>query len=172
MSETVTDTTRHAVLTTATGALSVVVDDVGLRGIYFPEHWTRPDEVAWGPRADPDEPAFATVGTQLAEYLTGRRRTFDLPLHLVGSDQARRVWDLLLAIPYGATTTYGALAAQVGGTHARAVGHFVGHNPVSIIVPCHRVVGASGSLTGYAGGLERKEQLLMLEGSLPQSALW
>ena len=108
----------------------------------------------------------AALATQLGEYLVGARRTFDVPLHLVGPAFGQRVWELLQEIPFGSTTTYGALAAAIGGTHARAVGRFVGGNPVSILVPCHRVVGADGSLTGYAGGLDRKRRLLELEGAL------
>lgn len=166
-------TTRHAVLTTSLGDLTAVVDDVGLGGLYFPGHWTRPDPEAWGPVVDVDtDPTLVAVATQLSVYLAGERCDFDLPLSLQGTAQARAVWTLLSEIPYGATTTYGELAAAVGGTHARAVGHFVGHNPVSIVVPCHRVVGASGKLTGYAGGLERKEHLLRLEGALAQTPLF
>jgi methylated-DNA-[protein]-cysteine S-methyltransferase len=159
--------TRHAVLDTDLGPLTAVVDDVGLAGLYFPGHWTRPDQALWGPAVDAtSDPAFDAVRAQLAEYLAGTRRRFDVPLHLVGPDFGQRVWSLLLEIPYGETVTYGALADAVGGTHARAVGRFVGGNPVSILVPCHRVVGANGSLTGYAGGLERKRHLLELEGAL------
>ena len=167
------DSTRHAVVETSLGGLTAVVDDVGLAGLYFPGHWTRPDEQAWGPRVDAaGDPAFEPVAEQLGDYLAGGRRTFDLSLSLHGTAQAQAVWALLQEIPYGATTTYGALAAAVGGTHARAVGHFVGHNPVSVVVPCHRVVGASGRLTGYAGGLERKEHLLRLEGALAETPLF
>ena len=157
--------TRHTLLDTGLGALTVVVDDVGLTGLYFPGHWTRPDQAAWGPRVDADPIADSTA-EQLEAYLAGTRRDFDVPLHLVGSTFALRVWALLQEIPFGATTTYGALASAVGGTHARAVGRFVGANPVSVLVPCHRVVGSDGSLTGYAGGLDRKRRLLELEGAL------
>ena len=169
-------TSRHAVIGTPLGPLTYVVDDAGLAGVYYPGHWTDPDEVAWGPRADAaSDPAFAGPVRQLEEYFAGDRRTFDLPLSLHGSERARQVWTLLAAIPYGATTTYGTIAAHVGGgISARAVGGFVGHNPVSIVVPCHRVVGSTGSLTGYAGGLERKQYLLELEGAIPARApaLW
>lgn len=160
------DTVRHTTLATDLGDLTLVVDDVGVRGLYFPGHWTRPDPAGFGPAvAAGDDPLAAAVATQLAEYLAGTRRRFDLPLHLVGPASARAVWAELAAIPYGGTVTYGALAARVGGTHARAVGRFVGANPVSVVVPCHRVVGADGSLTGYAGGLDRKRRLLELEGA-------
>lgn len=163
---------RHATVRTPIGPLTVVVDDDGLAGVYYPGHWTGPDQLAWGSLVDAAaDPAFAEPVRQLAEYFAGARRAFDLRLSLHGSARARQVWDLLAAIPYGATTTYGAIAAQVGGgISARAVGGFVGHNPVSIVLPCHRVVGSTGSLTGYAGGLERKRWLLALEGAVPAPA--
>lgn len=163
--------TRHAVLPTSLGDLTAVADDAGIAGLYFPGHWTRPDAAAWGPLVEIDD-GFADLATQLAAYLAGERTDFDLPLSLQGTEQARGVWAALQQIGYGQTTTYGALAARVGGTHARAVGHFVGHNPVSIVVPCHRVVGSTGRLTGYAGGLERKEHLLRLEGALAEQPLF
>ena len=115
---------------------------------------------------------FAEPVRQLEQYLAGERRDFELPLSLHGTEQARAVWTELQAIAFGETTTYGAIAARVGGTHARAVGHFVGHNPISIVVPCHRVVGSTGRLTGYAGGLERKERLLAIEGALAEQPLF
>lgn len=165
--------TRHAVLTTDLGDLTAVVDETGLAGLYFPGHWTRPDQDAWGPRVEAaGDCAFDALSEQLRDYLAGGRRDFALPLSLHGTPQAQAVWAMLREIPYGETTTYGELADAIGGTHARAVGHFVGHNPISIIVPCHRVVGADGRLTGYAGGLERKERLLALEGALLDSALF
>lgn len=106
---------------------------------------------------------------QLTDYFAGKRRCFDLPLALHGTEFQLSVWALLRTIPAGETTTYGALARKLGEQRggripsAQAVGGAVGHNPVSIVVPCHRVVGANGSLTGYAGGLERKAALLTLE---------
>jgi methylated-DNA-[protein]-cysteine S-methyltransferase len=113
----------------------------------------------------------ATVGPlpqaarQLDEYFTGRRREFDLPLRLDGTDFQRRVWNVLLEIPYGATWSYGDLARRIGNPKAsRAVGLANGRNPLSILVPCHRVIGADGSLTGYGGGLQRKRWLLAHEG--------
>lgn len=104
-------------------------------------------------------------------YFSGKMPDFMPPLHPIGSDFRQEVWALLLQIPYGQTTTYGALAARLAAKHgtahlsAQAVGGAVGHNPISLIIPCHRVVGASGSLIGYAGGVERKIQLLKLEGA-------
>jgi methylated-DNA-[protein]-cysteine S-methyltransferase len=112
---------------------------------------------------------------QLREYFAGERQEFDLPLNPLGGERARQVWQLLTEIPYGQTTSYGALADQVGsGVDARDIGGFVGANPLSIFIPCHRVVGSNGKLTGYAGGLDRKQYLLELENAIPAPppALW
>ena len=110
--------------------------------------------------------------TQLGEYLAGERREFGLPLAPHGDPAAQRVWKLLAEIPYGRTTTYGELARQAGGdVTPKEAGGFVGANPLSILIPCHRVVGAAGQLTGYAGGLKRKRHLLELEGVIP-AGLW
>ena len=104
---------------------------------------------------------------EIGEYFDGRRKRFDLPLELVGTPFQCQVWQALLEIPFGQTATYGAIARRCGRPRAvRAVGAAVGRNPVSIIVPCHRVLGSDGSLTGYAGGLPRKRALLSLEGLL------
>jgi methylated-DNA-[protein]-cysteine S-methyltransferase len=158
------------------GELTIVRDDDGLTGLYFPDHWTRPDASAFGPRVDPaHDHGFDEALTQLDEYFAGERREFGLPLNPQGSDRARQVWQLLAEIPYGQTTTYGALARHLGnGISPRAIGGFVGHNPLSIFIPCHRVVGSTGKLTGYAGGLERKQRLLELEKAVPApaAALW
>lgn len=148
--------------------------------MYFPGHWTRPDRSAFGARADPDSAGgFSDAIGQLNEYLAGRRREFDLPLSPQGDERAQAAWRLIARIPYGSTMTYGALAGQLdsefgGQTTARDSGRYVAHNPLSIIVPCHRVIGADGGLTGYAGGLERKRHLLELEGAIPPAAptLW
>jgi methylated-DNA-[protein]-cysteine S-methyltransferase len=153
--------TRHTILASPLGDLTVVRDDDGVTGVYFPHHWTRPDRTGFGPRADA---GFEDVAAQLAEYFAGERRAFDLPVHAAGTSTQRRVWDLIAAIPYGATRTYGELAAALGdGTTAQEVGAAVGANPLSIVVGCHRVVGSGGKLTGYAGGLDRKRRLLDLE---------
>jgi len=115
-----------------------------------------------------DAAPFAETARQLDEYFLGKRTTFDLPLHPAGTDFQRAVWEQLRAIPPGTTTTYGTIAARVGKPHAsRAVGAAIGRNPIGIIVPCHRVVGSGGALTGYAGGIDRKVALLTLEGSRP-----
>lgn len=111
-----------------------------------------------------DDAAFAVAGQQLREYFAGERREFDLALDPRGTDFEKRVWMLLRDIPYGQTRSYGDLAAELGDPKlTRAVGTANGRNPLSVIVPCHRVIGADGSLTGYAGGLERKRFLLALE---------
>ena len=116
----------------------------------------------------PDDEPNEAVLVQLHEYLRGNRRTFDLPLDLRGTPFQVSVWHALAEIPFGETASYGAIAEQVGRPRAvRAVGQAVGANPVAIVLPCHRVIGSSGNLTGYAGGLPLKERLLALEkGSL------
>ncbi len=148
----------HTVLTTSLGEVTVVREEGALTGLYFPRHWPRPDRTAFGPR---DDAGFEEVARQLGEYLAGERTAFELPLQLRGSEFDRRVWDLVAGIPYGETSTYGEIARTIGtGTEPRDVGAAVGRNPLCIIVPCHRVVGVTGKLTGYAGGLDRKRALL------------
>ena len=120
-------------------------------------------------RRDPawtrEDGAFTGLVEQLEEYFTGARRAFDVPLSLGGNPFEQRVWRALLDIPYGETTSYGEIARRIGSPDApRAVGLANGRNPVAVIVPCHRVIGADGSLTGYAGGMWRKEWLLTHEG--------
>ncbi len=111
--------------------------------------------------------ACTPVRAQLEEYFAGQRREFDLSLRPQGTDYQQRVWTHLCQVAYGTTCSYGELAAQVGNTHPRAVGSANGANPIPIVVPCHRVIGADGSLTGYASGLHRKQALLHLEGVMP-----
>ncbi|MGS0687920.1 methylated-DNA--[protein]-cysteine S-methyltransferase [Nakamurella sp. GG22] len=152
---------RHAVVDSPVGELTLVGRAGALSGVYFPEHVRRPEQEAFGDR---DDTAFAEARRQLAEYFVGSRRTFDLELAPVGNAFQRRVWAQLTAIPYGETRTYGQLAVALGDRGlARAVGAANGQNPLSIVVPCHRVVGADGKLTGYAGGVQRKAFLLDLE---------
>ncbi|MEV0622466.1 methylated-DNA--[protein]-cysteine S-methyltransferase [Nonomuraea sp. NPDC050404] len=117
--------------------------------------------------------AFAEAERQLGEYFAGERTDFDLPLATHGSAFQERVWAELATLPYGTTTSYGALAARIGAPaeRVRAVGAAIGANPLLVVLPCHRVVAADGALTGYAGGLERKRALLTLEGVL-QPQLW
>jgi methylated-DNA-[protein]-cysteine S-methyltransferase len=154
--------TRHTVLATRLGELTVVRTGDVLTGLYFPRHWPRPDRTAFGARAGQ---GFEEVARQLDEYLAGDRSAFDLPLEARGAESDRRVWDLITQVPYGQTTTYGDLARRLGGADPRDVGAAVGRNPLSILIPCHRVIGSTGKLTGYAGGLYRKRALLEIEQS-------
>jgi methylated-DNA-[protein]-cysteine S-methyltransferase len=150
--------TWHTVISSDLGELTLVRDVEGLRGLYFARHWYRPNPVAFGARRDR---GFDAAAQQLTEYLAGVRRKFELPMVFHGDALQIVVWELVPQIPYGATTTYGELAAEIGGgITAQQVGAAVGRNPMSIIVPCHRVVGRNGKLTGYAGGLARKQYLL------------
>jgi len=151
----------HTVLATSLGELTVVREGTALTGLYFPRHWPRPDRTRFGPRTDE---GFEEVARQLGEYLGGERNAFELPLEVRGSEFDRQVWELIAGIPYGETTTYGGLARELGaGTEPRDVGGAVGRNPLCIVIPCHRVIGATGKLTGYAGGLSRKRALLEIE---------
>ena len=150
----------HAVIDSPVGPLTLVATDAGeLTGLYLDRQRYRPESATFGDR---DDSALPAVAEQLDEYFHHGRTTFDVPLRLVGTSFQRRVWLALQAIPYGRTSTYGELATVLGLTprSARAVGSANGRNPISIIVPCHRLVGSTGSLTGYGGGLERKQALL------------
>jgi methylated-DNA-[protein]-cysteine S-methyltransferase len=171
-----TTSMRHVIAESPIGPLTLVRDDDGLTGLYYPGHWTRPDRNSFGPRVESsDDHGIDEAIAQLIEYFAGERREFDLKLNARGSDLARQIWQLLIEIPYGETTTYGELARRVGGDISpRDIGGFVGHNPLSIFIPCHRVVGSTGKLTGYAGGLDRKRYLLELEKAIPAApqALW
>jgi methylated-DNA-[protein]-cysteine S-methyltransferase len=151
----------HTVLATSLGELTVVREEGAVTGLYFLRHWPRPDRTSFGSRS---AEGFEEVARQLGEYLDGDRNEFDLPVMVRGSDFDRRVWGLISCVPYGETTTYGELARSLAGdTEPRDVGAAVGRNPMCIIIPCHRVVGATGRLTGYAGGLDRKRTLLEIE---------
>lgn len=158
----------HTVIDTSLGELTVVVAGGALTGLYFPGHWHLPPAAAFGTRVDAEtDPLFRQIAQELEEYLSGSRSTFDVPLVTAGNSFSEQVWVMLREIPFGESTTYGALAERLGDRKlARRVGQSVGWNPISIFIPCHRVLGASGSLTGYAGGLERKQHLLELEGVL------
>jgi methylated-DNA-[protein]-cysteine S-methyltransferase len=154
--------TTHTTIDTPLGEFTLVAENGSLSGVYFPGHWTRPDRAAFGERS---ERGFEDVERQLAEYFSGDRTSFELPTAAGGDAFQRRVWALIAEIPYGQTTTYGEIARELGDpTLAREVGVAVARNPLSLIVPCHRVVGKNGELTGYAGGLRRKQFLLDLEG--------
>jgi methylated-DNA-[protein]-cysteine S-methyltransferase len=157
--------TRHAVIDSSLGELTLVAQDDALTGLYFRHHWYRPTAETLGRRVDAkSDELLAKAQTQLTDYLAGRRHGFNLPTRPNGDEAQERIWQLLTTIPYGETVTYGELAAALAdGTTAQEVGQAVGRNPLSIIVPCHRVVGKNGQLTGYAGGLKRKQFLLELE---------
>lgn len=156
---------RHTTLATDLGELLAVAQAEALVGLYFPVHWHPPAPGTIGaPVSATADAVFEATRRELAEYFRGERTTFTVPTAARGDTFSERVWDLLALIPYGTTTTYGAIARALGNPGlAQRVGQAVGHNPVSIIVPCHRVIGSDGSLTGYAGGLERKAALLALE---------
>ena len=140
------------------GPLTLVATHDGLRTLRFGER--RSDD----PPEASDHPLLQQAARELAAYFAGERTTFDVALDLAGTAFQREVWQRLCAVPYGETTTYGALARAMGDIgRARAVGRATATNPVAIIVPCHRLVGAAGSLTGFSGGLDRKRYLLKLE---------
>ena len=145
------------------GRLLLTSDGRDLTGLYMDVGRERPTAHGW--LEDGTVEPLASTLTQLKEYFAGTRRSFDLPLRLQGTEFQQRVWQELTQIPYGETWSYGQLAKRIGKPSAsRAVGLANGRNPISILVPCHRVIGADGSLTGYGGGLERKQWLLAHEG--------
>ena len=148
------------------GPMIVAATDSGLAGLWFEGQRHLPDSSGW-PHA-PQHRVLRDAVAQLRDYFAGRRTQFDLPLDLQGGTAFQQsVWQALLAIPAGSTASYGDISQRVGRASAvRAVGAAVGRNPLSIVVPCHRVLGRDGSLTGYAGGLERKSALLELERAI------
>lgn len=153
--------TRHD---TPFGTLTLLASPHGLRAVLWPDERDGrvrlPDDVL----DDPGDPTLVATVEQLDQYVAGQRRTFDVPLDLHGTELQRRTWERLADIPYGATCTYGEHAACVERPRAvRAVAAAIGRNPLSIVLPCHRVVGSDGSLTGFAGGLEVKRRLLVHE---------
>ncbi|MFD1152105.1 methylated-DNA--[protein]-cysteine S-methyltransferase [Saccharothrix hoggarensis] len=151
----------HTVVDSPVGEITLVARDGALAGLYLTEHRHRPAFETFGDR---DDGPFGEVVAQLEEYFAGERTDFDLPLHPVGTPFQRTVWQALRGIGFGETVSYGELAARIGRpTASRAVGLANGKNPISIIVPCHRVVGSTGALTGYGGGIERKRLLLAFE---------
>jgi methylated-DNA-[protein]-cysteine S-methyltransferase len=155
----------HTTMPSPLGELTLVRDGERLAGLYFAQHWYRPPRAEFGPYV---EHGFDTAVAQLTEYFAGERRTFDLPTLLAGNPLQVAALRLVERIPYGRSTTYGALAGALGGdVTAKDVGSLIGRNPLCIVVPCHRVIGARGNLTGYAGGLSRKRALLELEHALP-----
>lgn len=155
-------TTLHALIDSPVGPLRLAANDEGLRLIEFPQPRHRtPVGPDW---FEGEHPLIERARMQLDEYFAGRRRRFDLPLAPHGTAFQRRVWQALAAIPYGETRSYAQLAATIGAPSAtRAVGAANGRNPLPIVVPCHRVIGADGTLTGFGGGLPTKQFLLHLE---------
>ena len=161
------NTTLHSrTVASPLGAITLAATDTGLAGAWFEQQRYWPDTRGWA--LDADHPVLSAAARQLDDYFAGRRQHVDLPLDLSHGPVFQQAgWQALLAIPAGRTTSYGALSADMGKPAAvRAVGAAVGRNPISVIVPCHRVLGTDGSLTGYAGGLARKSALLALEGAL------
>lgn len=156
-------TVRYDYVETPLGRMLVMSDAGRLVGLHFREDRHQPmPEQAW--TRDSGDAVIERTRYQLAEYFAGTRREFDVPMEPRGTPFQQRVWTVLTEIPYGTTTTYGRMARRLGQpTATRAVGAANGRNPISILVPCHRAIGADGSLTGYAGGLERKKALLELE---------
>ena len=165
----------HAVIDSPVGPLTIVSEDGQVRCLYMDLQRHRPDDDKLGepnPLGREVEP-FKAAADQLDAYFAGELTTFDLPLAPRGSEFQQRVWAALQEIPYGQTESYGELAERIGSPGgARAVGLANGKNPIGIIIPCHRVVGSDGSLTGYGGGIDRKRQLLDLELAVSGAALF
>lgn len=156
------------------GDILLAADDIGVTGLwfegqkYFALHLDKEHQ-------EKDLPVFTETKRWLDIYFSGKEPDFTIPLHFMGTDFQKEVWEILCSIPYGKTMTYGEIAKKIafkrGLKHmsAQAVGGAVGHNPISILVPCHRVIGSNGSLTGYAGGIDKKNKLLTLENVLPNT---
>jgi methylated-DNA-[protein]-cysteine S-methyltransferase len=159
-------TVYYTVMDSPLCPLLLTGDSRALTGLYMVEHQYGPEiDETWV--QDDSVPPFATAIAQLTAYFAGQLAVFDLPLHLQGTPFQQRVWTALQTIPYGLTTSYGALAKQLGNPNgSRAVGLANGRNPISIIVPCHRVIGTNGQLVGYGGGLPRKKALLAFEAAV------
>jgi methylated-DNA-[protein]-cysteine S-methyltransferase len=159
---------RKCTIHTPLGEMIALAEQNDLCGLWFAgQKYAQEDDGEW--LEDPNHALFSALRGQLDAYFVGQLKAFDLPLAPKGTAFQMAIWALLRTIPVGTTTTYGALARQVAGQRegripsAQAVGGAVGHNPIAIIIPCHRVIGTDGSLTGYAGGLDRKAALLALE---------
>ncbi len=152
------------------GGILLAADEMGLTGLWFDREKYFADTLP-AAQVEKETPVLAEAARWLDIYFTGKEPDFLPPLHPIGSPFRRAVWKILLRIPYGQTTTYGEIARRLAAEQglarmsAQAVGGAVGHNEISVIIPCHRVVGTNGSLTGYAGGIEKKSALLQLEGA-------
>lgn len=153
------------------GRLYIAADETAVRALAFDANWSR-IRASLGDVQEQGNALTRRAIAQLQEYFSATRQTFELPLHLQGTEFQRRTWQALQEIPYGETRSYAEQAASIGQSQAvRAIGHTNGLNPVSIIVPCHRVIAKSGKLTGYAGGLVAKQYLLQLESRTPELRL-
>ncbi len=160
---------QFRVMDSPVGTLTLAGVDGRLQHLRMEDQTYEPSRAGW----QLDDTAFPDAVEQLVAYFDGSLTEFSVDLQFGGTEFQRRVWEALLTIPYGETRTYGQIAQQVGAPTAfRAVGLANGHNPIGIIVPCHRVIGANGSLTGYGGGLDRKRKLLNMEKSASELALF
>jgi methylated-DNA-[protein]-cysteine S-methyltransferase len=156
--------TTHVRIPSPLGELAIVSRNDAITGVYFENHLPAPREDRFGAKGVEVTGIVEEASRQLGEYFAGERRIFDLPIAVQGDPLEERIWAIVRETPYGDTVTYGEIARRLGdGTTARDVGGAMGRNPVCILVACHRVIGAGGKLTGYAGGLERKAYLLDLE---------
>jgi len=152
--------TRYRMIDSPIGPLTLAGEGPVLTHLRMVDQTYEPDRLDW----ELDDRAFPDVVDQLEAYFAGELQDFDIRLEMKGTEFQRRVWNALRTIPYGETRSYGEIAQQIGAPTAfRAVGLANGHNPIAVIVPCHRVIGANGSLTGFGGGLHRKSALLALE---------
>ncbi|MFH5879248.1 methylated-DNA--[protein]-cysteine S-methyltransferase [Arthrobacter sp. NA-172] len=160
-------TTRHTTIDSPLGQLTLTAQGDLLTGIFFEGHWHMPPPEFFGETVPAEDALFREAATELGEYLRGERTGFGVPFKASGNPFQERVWARLEHIPYGETVSYGDLATELGDRNlSQAVGSAVGRNPLSIVIPCHRVVGHDGRLTGYAGGLDNKRFLLELEEPL------
>lgn len=165
-------TKRHLIMErTPIGPVTLIAEGDELIAVFMENHKHGPAAAAYGERVASDALLVGAAG-QLTEYFAGDRTEFDLPLRPIGTDFQQRVWRALCDIPFGKTWSYGELAMHIGSpTASRAVGLANGRNPISIVIPCHRVIGANGSMTGYGGGIERKRWLLDFERGTRQPVL-
>lgn len=162
----------HNIIPSPVGQLTLIASDKGLMAVLWENEDPKRVGIDKG-EASNNFPLLQKTEQQLREYFSGQRQQFDLPLHFIGTDFQQQVWQALLSIPYGETRSYLQIAQQIGNEKSvRAVGAANGKNPISIIAPCHRVIGSSGKLTGFAGGLEAKAFLLQLESPARQPDLW
>lgn len=162
----------HKMMRSPVGELKLIASDKGLAAVLWENDDPKRVPISETIARD-DHPTLLATEKQLKEYFEKKRTTFTLEMDFAGTDFQKKVWQALLTIPFGETRTYGQIAKQIGDVKAvRAVGAANGKNPISIIAPCHRVIGASGKLTGFAGGLENKARLLQMEDSRKNPTLW